>query len=271
MAHYPDISPLAISLKAGAQCALRKLNKYYFPPGYTSVYAIATAMDPRAKLSWWNSVGWEPEAAKQAKDHVSEAWRYFRPESQPRDQFTNPGFHPIYQTVNDDGYDELESYAEGRPSPDRPDFDELTYCQWCGRVVSSPCQNGKEYLSVCATSTPDERCFSYAKLFVPHLRNRLSPQALKETCFLHLGERFLKTRKGYNKPFGNYKMIGFCDCCKCFPGRIKAFEFGFGLVGFGFGLIRNPTISTISKKISLVLTVNAQHHVIDGMDSSTCT
>jgi hypothetical protein len=29
--------------------------------------------------------------------------------------------------VNDDGYDELESYAEGRPSPDLPDFDELTY------------------------------------------------------------------------------------------------------------------------------------------------
>jgi hypothetical protein len=55
---------------------------------------------------------------------------YFRPESQPRDQFANPGFHPIYQTVNDDGYDELESYAEGRPSPDRPDFDELTY--WRG-------------------------------------------------------------------------------------------------------------------------------------------
>jgi hypothetical protein len=149
MVYYPDISPLAISLKAGAQCALRKLNKYYFPPGYTSVYAIATAMDPRAKLSWWNSAGWEPEAAKQAKDHVSEAWRYFRPESQPRDQFANPGFHPIYQTVNDDRYDELESYAEGRPSPDRPNFDELTYWRGAGgRVVSRSCPNGKQ-VSVC--------------------------------------------------------------------------------------------------------------------------
>jgi hypothetical protein len=39
---------------------------------------------------------------------------YLRPESQPRVLFANPGFHPIYQTVNNDRYDELESYAEGR-------------------------------------------------------------------------------------------------------------------------------------------------------------
>jgi hypothetical protein len=57
-------------------------------------------------------------------------------------------------------------------------------------------------------TTPSERCFSHPKLFVPHLRNKLNPQSLKEACFLPLGKWFLKTRNGYNKPFGNYKMIG---------------------------------------------------------------
>jgi hypothetical protein len=83
-------------------------------------------MNPRAEIILVEFSRMGASSRKQAMDHVSGAWRYFRPESQSRDQFANPGFHPIYQSVNDDRYDELELYAEGRPSPDRPDFDELT-------------------------------------------------------------------------------------------------------------------------------------------------
>jgi hypothetical protein len=52
------------------------------------------------------------------------------------------------------------------------------------KVLSKLGEDGEEVLTVRATSTSSERCFSQAKLFTLLLRNRLLAEALKESMLL---------------------------------------------------------------------------------------
>jgi hypothetical protein len=62
-------------------------------------------------------------------------------------------------------------------------FDMLQY--WMMREAAYPnfCKVAKKHLVVCASSTPSERFYSQARLFIPYMRNRLNPTHLVPVCY----------------------------------------------------------------------------------------
>jgi hypothetical protein len=188
---------LPVSLKRAALAALAKLCDYYRPSALTQVSSCSVALDPRAKFGWWEKTAiWPPDCITTAKNHVEDAWQEFKssgqsPEVHDIEEFE---FVPLF-SVATTGYqedEELESYLRGPILKDHAQFNELVY--WKANEATYPClaSMARKYFSVCATSTPSERCFSQAKLFLPPARNRLSPQALKESMLVSSWKRYFE-------------------------------------------------------------------------------
>jgi hypothetical protein len=177
---------LPATLKSAALQALDKLMHYYHPGHLCQVYACATALDPRAKLGWWNEALWSPSHITQAIEQVNFGWQEFRLTTPSQEQpMYDPNFVPLFQTEaigTDD--DEFQLYATDRRSREVPQFNELEFWKGVQQMYPQVAKMARKYLSVCASSTPSERCFSRAKLLLPSTRNRLSPQVLKESMLV---------------------------------------------------------------------------------------
>ncbi|KAG2171907.1 hypothetical protein INT44_006697 [Umbelopsis vinacea] len=137
--------------------------------------------DPRQKHIFWGRGGlFDPVEISSTCDRVREVWQEFKPPDQPQERTYSETFFRQLPTEDD----ELQSYLnESLHSAKRP-LDLLQY--WKRMEADKPylAQMAKKYLAVCATSTPSERCFSQARLFIPHLRNRLKPESFKSTMLL---------------------------------------------------------------------------------------
>jgi len=144
--------------RSAAAFALDKLCKYYLPPGYTSVYAVATAMDLRARAWWWSTLNWSPDAVSSAKAAVEMAWINFKPSMSAVNPLATQAFIPVYGTPSSSSTtgDELNRYMQETVIEDFEKFDQLRW--WQLAQVSSP--NLLEW---------QEDIFPFALL--PHLRN----------------------------------------------------------------------------------------------------
>lgn len=169
------------------------------------MYAISQALDPRCRFTWWSYVGWPEEWIRNAKQQVEDEWAKYMPESEQQRLNTSidvddGDYEP--RTIEEDA---LASYLEERQ---RPAVDKLRF--WKGREeAAGGLKDGKpqplyamvrRYLAVPASSVPSERCFSRAALFIPTQRNRLEPQALKESVLIDSWVRF---KAGYSGEFND--------------------------------------------------------------------
>jgi hypothetical protein len=180
-----DDSTFSRALKEGASAACEIIQKYYQPACKSPVYAVATAMDPRARYQWWVGAEWNPSAIDDATESVVRAWSAVRSTATQQQTHTVRN-NFVFQIHGLEDEDELEQYVKGKRCRDTIGFSELHF--WKGVEYDGSYKNlapvARKYLAVCASSAPSERAFSLAKLFMPDVRNSLSPQALKETVIL---------------------------------------------------------------------------------------
>ncbi|KAG2175298.1 hypothetical protein INT44_007786 [Umbelopsis vinacea] len=137
--------------------------------------------NPRQKHIFWGRVGlFDPVEISSTCDRVREVWQEFKPPDQPQERTYSETFFRQLPTEDD----ELQSYLNESLHSAKKPLDLLQY--WKRMEADKPylAQMAKKYLAVCATSTPSERCFSQARLFTPHLRNRLKPESFKSTMLL---------------------------------------------------------------------------------------
>jgi hypothetical protein len=182
---------LSEQLKLGATAANEKLKKYYSKTDFSPVYSVATAMDSRMKFYWWDRKNWEEEYQEQSQAMVRKIWAdNYRVTPEVADI-------PMVFDLDDDdddfctgpsNVDELERYVTEPPNESLPlDF-------WNRHCTTWPClaKMAQDYLSIPATSTPSERCFSQARLLLPYTRNRISKENIKRLMLL---ETWLKKMK----------------------------------------------------------------------------
>lgn len=141
--------------------AKQKLMNYYARTDDQPLYAIATAMDPRAKYQWWYDEKWEQEYIKAGIKSVCVEWQKYKPV--PQDEVIPPaGFHLFRRRPK---HDQLEAYIN-EPAADEA-VDVLAY--WRSRENQWPelARMARRYMAIPASSAPSERCFSSAKYIVP--------------------------------------------------------------------------------------------------------
>ena len=182
--HFPDICK-------AAKAAHSKLRKYYSSTDLTPIYSVATAMHPDYKLDWWAHAGWD-HYADQAVEMVHEVSRKYDVIDLAQElpianniagTLGRPWLKPQSRPLGTD----LDRYAKD----DEPTGDsELTWWQEQEGRYPKLVQMAKDYLAIPATSTPSERCFSQARLVLPHTRNRLGPTKVKELILLEAWFRY---------------------------------------------------------------------------------
>jgi hAT family C-terminal dimerisation region len=145
--------------------------------------ATATTLDPRLKHSYWTAAGFHPVEIDKARSRVQEAWQEFKPPVDPQEKSSINSFYMQSHIERD----ELQLYLNESLYPVGPEVVELDLLRyWSTQEQFRPklSQMAKKYLAVCANSTPSERCFSQAKLFIPHLWTGLEPESFKCTMLL---------------------------------------------------------------------------------------
>ncbi|KAJ8651460.1 hypothetical protein O0I10_012978 [Lichtheimia ornata] len=89
--------------------------------------------------------------------------------------------------------DELKEYVAERSLPpmvtkDKPQ--ELLFWESAATRWPSSSRMAARYLAIPATSTPSKRCFSATRLMLPHTRNRLAPDTIKQLMLLGSWQSF---------------------------------------------------------------------------------
>ena len=185
------------TLDKAARSSFAVLEKYYSSTDQP-VYAIALAMDPKCKYEWWNTARWPQDWIKEAKEQVQQAWDSWKV-NHPAETPTLDQHNSIHRPQQH-GTDHPPKMRR-RMHPEKAPMDELVryvhedtiaeysetvtnYWKRQGQTRSRLASFAKCYLSVPATSTPSERCFSRAKFFIPPSRNRLSDENLSLSILL---------------------------------------------------------------------------------------
>lgn len=180
-------------LREAAKAGREKLLPYYGRTDDTEVYAVATAMDPRMRFDWWTRSRWEKKIQDDSEELVRETWSKFSgmvpiaPEISEQAQ----ALHDLF--LLEPSNDELNEYVGERSltpmvTKDRPQ--ELLF--WESSAIRWPnlSRMAARYLAIPATSTPSERCFSATRLMLPHTRNRLAPDTIKQLMLLGSWQSF---------------------------------------------------------------------------------
>jgi hypothetical protein len=174
-------------IKEAASKAWLKLTNYYSKTDDSNVYAIATAMDPRLKYSYWEENEWESAYQEDAKQKVETEWMNYKVEYDVTstgadiDRKTFGKFKLKRRRV----LDELEKYLTEACSEEDDDGNTaLSY--WSRSTTTFPelSKMARKYLAIPATSTPCERLFSKAKHFIPASRNRLKNETFKQSVLV---------------------------------------------------------------------------------------
>lgn len=174
------------SIALAASEAKMKLSQYYTKTDNTPVYAVATAMDPRMRFSWWRANDWGEDLERMSKGMVTDVWtKYYKGGEAPllldaeiAEQMK------LYGIKVKAG--ELDEYVnEGSQmvtSKDEP----AEFMYWRAQSQRWPnlANMARDYLAIPATSTPAERCFSQAKFALPPERNKLLPGSIQRLVLL---------------------------------------------------------------------------------------
>ncbi|CDH61144.1 predicted protein [Lichtheimia corymbifera JMRC:FSU:9682] len=162
-----------------------KLQLYYARTDDVPAYAIATAMDPRAKFQWWVDEDWEEEYICSAKLSVQMEWQdNFKPEdtlNQYQEASMINGFRMFKRKEKGD---QLAQYVEEVVQDSESNAEDIL-AYWKSRNSQWPqlSQMARKFLTIPASSTASERCFSHAKYVVPQERHAMKPETLKK-CIL---------------------------------------------------------------------------------------
>ena len=165
----------------GSTGSKKKLQKYYGRTDLTPIYAVGTALHPCRKFGWWKFKDWEQSFQDDAKGFVRGVWS-----TEYESNAMTLELPTLVQAVeSDDDFDdlepqqiptgsELEQYVEDKSPVDLVDMsDVFPFWQTKHEKWLMLTQMAQDYLAIPATSTPSERCFSQARLVLPHTRNRL--------------------------------------------------------------------------------------------------
>lgn len=187
---YSDICKAALASKL-------KLQKYYGKTDLTPVYAVGTALHPCRKFGWWKWKGWEKRYQDEAMGFVRKVWSSeYEPNAMTLE--LPPSTQEIY---SDDDFDdlepqqiptgsELEQYVEDKTPVELVDKSDV-FPYWRAKQEKWPTltQMARDYLAIPATSTPSERCFSQARLVLPHTRNRLGPAKISQLLLMNAWQK----------------------------------------------------------------------------------
>jgi hAT family C-terminal dimerisation region len=185
--------------------AIGKLDKYFSGNWNGLLLATAVALDPRSKFVFWEKTTFQQRDIDAGKETVRLAWQDFRPSIAPPP--TDSAQMLFQQGIVQQ--DEFTDYITDRLSPATDAFDVLYY--WKIREVAYPNLSKlvRKHMAVCASSTPrvlfyhrkkqtinseegeKTRSFSQARLFAPHLRNRLKPKLFRISMLLWSMKRLL--------------------------------------------------------------------------------
>ncbi|CAB4383547.1 unnamed protein product [Rhizophagus irregularis] len=108
-----DNNNIRIEIKNAATAAKNKIEEYY-PTTGGHIYIIATAMDPRLKLQYYDDNDWEAEYILEAKKIVTDIWNNFYKNnidiSQSSDNLEDDLLSHIFKKRKTERDDELKSY-----------------------------------------------------------------------------------------------------------------------------------------------------------------
>jgi len=166
-----------IDLKNSIRKAIEKLKTYYIKTDST-VYTIATALDPRLKLYYYEEHNWEKQYIDEAKNVISKVYysQYASMNNMCEEVDEDDLIAHIYKrhTVQQD---ELELYFKAPRAPMRADA-----LQWW-KVHESEYPNlaalARDYLAIPATSVPIERAFSGGVDLVSKKRCNLGAETIQ--------------------------------------------------------------------------------------------
>ena len=192
---FQSISRNESALKAAALKAQKKLQGYYARTDQTTVYAVATAMDPSLKYQYWIDEEWEERFQNEAKAKVLSEWTKYKIVQQDEEE------EPVTSDVHRNRYcpkrrrvqDELAAYlAEPVQTSDSlapaensdQTTPELLYWRRSAGTYMQLSRMARKFLAMPVTSTPCEWLFSNVKGFLTPERNRLQPEALEESVLL---------------------------------------------------------------------------------------
>ncbi|KAG2213210.1 hypothetical protein INT45_001553 [Circinella minor] len=183
-----ESSDYLAELKRAARRGLQKLQRYYCKVDNTHIYAVATALDPHMKFTWWRTSGWEQEYQNMSQRMVRDAWGDF-PKSVTMESEANEELRRLYSLYNtSDEHDELDDYLQERlrvPMLRKKGQKAPEFLYWEAQSQwPNLARMAAQYFAVPVTSTPSERCFSQTRLLLPYTRNRLSPETIQRLMLL---------------------------------------------------------------------------------------
>ncbi|CAB4431869.1 unnamed protein product [Rhizophagus irregularis] len=194
-----DNNNIRIEIKNAATAAKNKIEEYY-PTTGGHIYIIATAMDPRLKLQYYDDNDWEAEYILEAKKIVTDIWNNFYKNnidiSQSSDNLEDDLLSHIFKkrkkrkTERDD---ELKSYF--REPTISKSTDVLAWWKVQEANYSNLSKMALDYLAIPATSAPVERIFSSGTDLVTQKRCSLKGETIRELMCLKSWWKI-----GFNEP-----------------------------------------------------------------------
>jgi len=183
---FVETSPRSEMLGEAVDAARSKLCDYYAKAD-AAVYPVATIIDPRVKLGYYEREGWEEECVLEAKATAKRVFDSYVPaqheEAQP--QPVSKGYKKSKafrrRRNNCPCKDELRRYLGEKEVDDCPDFDVLQW--WRGSAGTYPhlSRMARDYLAVPSTGAPAERAFSKGAELVDSKRASLDPETIKKS------------------------------------------------------------------------------------------
>ncbi|CAB4380427.1 unnamed protein product [Rhizophagus irregularis] len=191
-----DNNNIRIEIKNAATAAKNKIEEYY-PTTGGHIYIIATAMDPRLKLQYYDDNDWEAEYILEAKKIVTDIWNNFYKNnidiSQSSDNLEDDLLSHIFKKRKTERDDELKSYF--REPTISKSTDVLAW--WKVQEANYPnlSKMALDYLAIPATSAPVERIFSSGTDLVTQKRCSLKGETIRELMCLKSWWKL-----GFNEP-----------------------------------------------------------------------